>query len=167
MSTVEKGVSIARLTKKQKFAILGKGILDIRDHGKPQGRKDGSVGTKPTVPCDNVLESVVNEEVQSWLSKHQILFDRNNTGSGDLRGDGRKYRYGIKGAGDIIGCLPDGKHFELELKRGKGGTWSEDQQKRCDKVRATNGVYLLIHGVPELEALLLPHIKQLDVEDML
>jgi hypothetical protein len=86
---------------------------------------------------------------------------------GDIRGDGRKYRYGIKDAGDIIGCLPDGRHYELELKRGKGGSWSKDQQKRCDKVRASNGVYLLIHGVPELETMFLPLIKRLTIRDLL
>jgi hypothetical protein len=158
---------MARLTKKQKCAILGKGITDIIHHGKPMGRKDGSIGTKPTVPCADVLESVVNDEVRAWLSRHQILFDRNNTGSGDIRGDGRTYRYGIKDAGDIIGCLPDGIHFELELKRGKGGTWSSDQQKRCDKVKDNNGVYLLIHGVPELETMFLPLISRTKLEDFL
>jgi hypothetical protein len=146
---------------------LGKGICDIIHHGKPVGRKDGAVGTKPTVPCDNVLESVVLEEVEKWLGRHQILYDRNNTGSGDIRGDGRTFRYGIKHAGDILGCLPNGIHFELEVKRGKGGTWSEGQQKRSGKVKCNNGVYLLIHGVPELETMFLPLIKRTTIRDLL
>jgi len=161
-------VSIARLTQAQKKKMLGKGICDIIHHGKPQGRKDGSVGTKPTVLCDDVKEDVVLDEVTSWLGKHRILYDRNNTGSGDLRGDGRMFRYGIKDGGDIMGCLPNGIHFELELKRGRGGTWSDGQQKRCAKVRTNKGVYLLIHGVPELETMFLPLLKKRkDIRDLL
>jgi hypothetical protein len=161
-------VSIARLTNAQKRYRLGKGIVDIMHTGKPQGRKDGSVGTKPTVPCDDVKEDVVMKEVTTWLTKHRILNDRNNTGMGDIGGNGRKYRYGIKDAGDILGCLPNGKHFELELKRGRGGTWSEGQQKRCANVRTNNGVYLLIHGVPELVAMFLPLLKKRkDIRDLL
>jgi hypothetical protein len=157
-----------RLTKAQKMHRLGKGICDIIHHGKPKGRKDGSVGTKPTVPCADVKEDVVLDEVTTWLSMHRILHDRNNTGMGDIGGNGRKYRYGIKDAGDIIGCLPNGKHYELELKRGRGGSWSEGQQKRCAKVELNNGVYLLIHGVPELETMFLPLLKKRkDIRDLL
>jgi hypothetical protein len=157
-----------RKTKKERVRILGKGICDIIHHGKPQGRKDGSVGTKPTVPCADVKEDVVLDGVSTWLGMHRILYDRNNTGSGDLRGDGRTFRYGIKDAGDIIGCLPNGKHFELELKRGRGGSWSLGQQQRCDKVKLNNGVYLLIHGVPELETMFLPLLKKRkDIRDLL
>jgi hypothetical protein len=158
---------MARLTKKQKLKMLGKGICDIIHTGKPQGRKDGSVGTRPTVPCDDVKEDEVLTDVTTWLGMHRVFYDRNNTGSGDIRGDGHMYRYGIKDGGDIMGCLPDGTHFELELKRGRGGSWSEGQQKRCDKVKDNNGVYLLIHGVPELETMFLPLITRTKLRDFL
>lgn len=141
----------ARKTKKETKRILGKGICDIIHHGKPQGRVDGGIATKPTVLCENVLEKDVLNKCVHWLKLHQILCDRNNTGMGDIAGDGRKFRYGIKDAGDIIGCLPDGTHFELECKRGKGGTLSLGQQKRKAKVEASNGLYFITHGVPELE----------------
>jgi hypothetical protein len=143
-----------RKTKKEQTRILGKGICDIIHHGKPQGRMDGGVGTKPTVLCENVLESEVLKACMGWLKARQILCDRNNTGMGDIAGDGRKFRYGIKGAGDILGCLPNGKHFEIECKRGKGGTQSLDQQKRMKNVRANNGIYLIVHGINELERLM-------------
>jgi len=140
-----------RKTKKEQLRITGKGIIDIMHHGKPQGRVSGAIGTKPTVLCENVLEAEVFKACMQWLKARRILCDRNNVGSGDIDGTGRRFRYGIKGAGDIIGCLPSGKHFELEFKRGKGGSQSLDQQKRMKKVRGNKGLYFIIHGVPELE----------------
>lgn len=143
-----------RRTKKDLIRMLGKGYVDTIHHGSPQGRVDGSVGTKPTVLCENVLEKEVLNKCMHWLKVNRILCDRNNTGAGDIDGTGRTFRYGIKDAGDIIGCLPDGKHFEIECKRGKGGTLSLGQQKRMKKVRANNGVYIIVHGEPELKKLM-------------
>jgi hypothetical protein len=77
---------------------------------------------------------------------------------GDIRGDGRKYRYGIKDAGDIIGLLPSGRHLEIECKRGRGGSWSLGQQHRCKIIRENNGVYMLVHGLPELEILMIEEL---------
>ncbi len=140
-----------RLTKKQQMQRLGAGILNIRDHGKPMaGRKDGGIGTKPTVPCVDQLEADVTTECNDWLTAHGVMYDRNNTGVGDIDGTGRKFTYGIIGGGDIIGCLPCGRHIEIEYKRGKGGTLSLDQQKRERKVNRHNGVYLVVHGLNEL-----------------
>jgi hypothetical protein len=144
----------ARKSKKEQLRITGKGILDIIHHGKPQGRIDGGKGTKPTCWCEDALEGEVMKACMSWLKARRIMCDRNNTGMGDITGEGRKFRYGIKDAGDILGCLPDGTHFELELKRGRGGTQSLGQQKREKKVKDNNGIYLIIHGEPELERLL-------------
>jgi hypothetical protein len=147
-----------RKTKKEQLRITGKGIIDIMHHGKPQGRVNGSIGTKPTVLCENVLEGDVLKRCMSWLKARRIVCDRNNTGMGDIAGDGRKFRYGIKDAGDIIGCLPSGIHFEIECKRGTGGSQSLGQQKRMKKVRESNGVYLIIHGENELEREMVVHL---------
>jgi len=47
-----------------------------------------------------------------------------------------------------------GKHFEIETKRGSGGTLSAGQQKRMKDVRVNGGIYLVVHGVEELEYLM-------------
>ena len=83
------------------------------------------------------------------LHRWGIFCNRHDVGGGDLAGEGHAI-YGIKNAGDIIGALKDGTHFEIETKRGKGGRWNKGQQDRCHAVRATNAVYLLISGVEEL-----------------
>ena len=114
-------------------------------------RKDGSITTKPVVPCPDILEKGVVEACIKWLRRHRIFCNRHDVGGGYL-GAGTAYAtYGIQGAGDIIGLLPDGTHFELECKRGKGGSLSSGQQKRMKDIRNNNGIYLIIHGIPELE----------------
>jgi hypothetical protein len=131
-----------------------------RDTGDPRtGRKDGSIGTKPTIPCEDVLENVVQEECIEWLGKHGIIGDRNNVGTFSVPGSGMR-RFGIKDAGDWIGLLPNGRHIEIEFKRGKGGSLSNGQQKRKRKIMSNNGVYLIVHSAEELEKLLMPILKR-------
>ena len=143
------------VNKRQKLKRLGEGILQIRDHGKPlPHRKDGGKITKPIIPCPDVLEAEVLASVMKWLKRNRIQCDRNNVGSGDLDNRGAIHSYGIKSGGDIIGLLPSGIHFEIECKRGRGGSLSLGQQERRDLIRKNKGVYLVIHGVAELELLM-------------
>ena len=121
--------------------------------GKPmkrQGAKDGSILTHPVVPVTNLLESQVLVLCKDWLKQHNILCNRNNVGAGQV-GESGYYSYGIRGAGDIIGLLKTGQHFEIECKRGAGGRLSLEQRKRMRKIRENNGLYFVVHGVEELE----------------
>lgn len=140
-------------TKAQKITDLHTAYQKIRA-GQPikrEGRKDGSTSTKPIFDgLPDKVESDVLAEVLSWLRAKNVFADRNNTGSGQI-GTSGFYHYGIKDGGDIIGLLPSGQHFELEIKRGRGGTWSKGQQKRCIEIRENNGLYFLIHSVQEIE----------------
>ncbi len=145
-----------RRTKKQKF----QGIYDAYNCIK-QGTtvkrsqaKDGSIATKPVVECPNIPEATVLQECLAWFKARGIFCNRHDCGAGDL---GHGYAtYGIKGAGDIIGVLRSGIHFEVECKKGKGGRLSAIQRQRWHDVHETNGLYLVIHGVEELE-----HYKEL------
>lgn len=114
------------------------------------GAKDGSVPVHPICPVDpDKTEDEVLKDCLEWLTKKRIFHNRHDVGGANIAGAGFAV-YGIKGAGDIIGILANGRHFEIETKRGKGGRWSEEQQKRCGAVKKTNGVYLLISGLEEL-----------------
>lgn len=138
-------------TKKQKLDNCYEAYHHTKHGTRPtRGAKDGSIPTHPVVPVPDVLEAEVLKDCKKWLTSHRIFHDRHDCGSGDLVGAGQA-RYGIRFAGDIIGILPNGIHFEIETKRGKGGRQSRGQQKRMVDVRATNGVYLVVHGVAELE----------------
>lgn len=145
-----------RKFKKQTKQQLGKGIIDMihaKEAGqkfKP-GRRDGGTATKPAIPVDKTKsEAMVLKECISWLKRRRIVCDRMNVGAGQIGMSGFR-TYGIKGAGDIIGLTQQGIHFEIEVKRGKGGVLSLNQHIRKEKILANGGIYLIIHGVAELE----------------
>jgi hypothetical protein len=113
--------------------------------------KDGSLPTIPTVPVPDLHESEVLALVLSWLKGRGIFCNRLNNGKGVFQGAENYGSYGIEGAGDILGLLRDGRHFEIECKRGSGGVLSKAQQRRYRDITKNNGLYLVIHGIPELE----------------
>lgn len=142
-----------RQTKAQKFNDLANAIGQIR-RGEPVeriGAKDDSIQTHPVVHVDSKkLEHEVLADCLAWLKKHRVFCNRHDSGS--FQNDrGQWGTYGIKNSGDIIGILRDGQHFEIETKRGSGGTLSEGQQKRMKDVRDNNGLYFICHGVEEIE----------------
>ncbi len=139
-------------TRRQEYSDLADAVKAMRE-GRPvkrQGAKDGSIPTQSIVPVPNLLESVVLKQCLAWLKERGILANRNNVGSSQM-GESGFYSYGIKDAGDIVGLLATGQHLEIEVKRGSGGRLSEGQQKRMRDIRNNNGMYLVIHGIPELE----------------
>ena len=124
------------------------------DEVKRHGAKDGSIPTHPVVDVPDVLEKEVVKACGKWLTRHNIFWSRHETGAGNIAGVGYA-TYGIKNAGDIIGLLrPSGRHFEIECKRGRGGRLSKGQQKRRLDIKKNNGIYLVVHGVGELEYLI-------------
>ena len=142
-------------TKAQKFNDLANAIGQIR-RGEPVKRieaKNGSIRTHPVVPVNpKKLEHEVLADCLAWLKKHHVFCNRHDSGS--FQNDrGQWGTYGIKGAGDIMGMLKhhNGKHFEIETKRGSGGTLSVGQQKRMKRVRDHGGLYFVVHGMEELE----------------
>jgi hypothetical protein len=142
-------MSDRRLSKKQKLAEAHAAYQAAKTGQRPRQRaKDGSIPTHPTVPVKGLPEAGVLAECRQWLKAHRIFHDRHDCGAGDL-GHGFA-TYGIVGAGDIIGILPNGIHFEIETKAGHGGRLSVEQQKRMADVRATGAVYLVVHGIEEL-----------------
>lgn len=117
---------------------------------KRDGAKDGSIATHPVVPVLPFPEKTVVATCISWLRKHNIFCSRHDSGTfQNIRGQWGSY--GIRNSGDIHGILHSGIHFEIECKRGKGGRLSSGQQKRMREVQETKGVYLVIHGLEELE----------------
>lgn len=139
-------------TKRQKFADFFDAFKAIRENKKVKRSqaKDGSIATHPIVPVGLYTEASVLRFCLEWLKHRHIFCNRHDTGTfQNIRGEWGTY--GIRGAGDIIGLLPTGQHFEIEIKRGKGGRLSESQQKRMRNIQANNGLYFVVHGVEELE----------------
>lgn len=143
-----------RRTKAEKFDDYYSAFKQItHDHVekvKRIGARDGSISTHPTVDVSHIPEALVLRECLDWLKRHKIFHNRHDAGS-FMNDRGQWGTYGIKHAGDIIGILPNGTHFEIECKHGSGGRLSKGQQKRWRDVVDTKGIYLVIHGVDELE----------------
>lgn len=116
---------------------------------KREGSKDGSIATHPIVPVHDLLEADVLKQCIAWLKLKQIFANRHDAGT--FQNDrGQWGTYGIKNAGDIIGMVQKGRHFEIECKRGKGGRLSIGQRKRMADVRLSGGLYFVVHGLDEL-----------------
>ena len=140
---------MTRPTKRDKLAEAHVAYQAAKAGVRPhRPTKDGSTPTHPTVPVKGLPEAQVLAECRQWLKAHRIFHDRHDCGAGDF-GHGFAV-YGIVGAGDIIGILPGGRHFEIETKAGRGGRLSIAQQKRMADGRGAGGVYFLVHGVEEL-----------------
>ncbi len=150
-------------TKSQKCKDLFDAFKCLQGGEKPRrsGTKDGSIPTHPIVEVDKTkTEATVLIDCMIWLKEHDVLCNRNNVGAGQM-GTSGYYSYGIKNAGDIHGVLRNhnGRHLEIEVKRGKGGRLSLGQQKRMKEMQENNGIYLIVHGVEELEYYMIKKIK--------
>ncbi len=140
-------------SRKDIYSDYAKAIGAIRK-GEPVKRtsaKDGSISTHPAplFGKSDQSEAEVLQECLSWLRARQLVCNRNNVGVGAMSTSGM-HSYGIKGAGDIIGLLKNGRHFEVECKAGKGGRLSKGQQQRRYDVMMSNGLYLVVHSLKEL-----------------
>lgn len=139
----------------------------IKEGREPKnGAKDGSIVTKPIIPAPTLSEKGVLKGCLSWLRKRRIVCDRMNVGAGVMGSSGFR-TYGIKGAGDIIGLLPNGQHVEFECKRGIGGRLSVNQQERKGKIINSGGLYFVIHGVAELEYYLCKTCSKCKIEKLI
>lgn len=140
-------------TRKQKFNDLANTIGQIRRGEKVKriGTKDGSIRTHAVVPIDSKkLEHEVLTDCLSWLRKRHVFCNRHDAGTFQNE-RGQWSCYGIINSGDIHGILFGGRHFEIETKRGSGGRLSVGQQQRLRDVHDNGGIYLVVHGVEELE----------------
>jgi hypothetical protein len=134
-------------TRKQKLAEAHTAYTAAKTGQRPKrGTKDGGIPTHPIVPVPDLPEAEVLKQCLKWLKARRVFCDRHDCGSGPGQA-----RYGIKGAGDIIGILPDGRHFEVEVKRGRGGRLSQYQFQRMLAIRKAGGAYTVVHGIPEME----------------
>lgn len=138
--------------KAQKLNDCYTALQHLKTNTKPQRKaKDGSIPVVAIVQVNNTKsEKQVQDECLAWLKEHRIMCDRCDAGTFQNQ-SGQWATYGIIGGGDIVGLTKTGRHFELEIKRGKGGRLSRQQQKRMEDINNNNGIYLVICGVEELE----------------
>lgn len=99
------------------------------------------------------LENYVKKAILQWLKLHRIAAWRQNTGGMSGEHKGKKYfvRFGIPGAADITGLIPDGRRLEIETKR-EGCRQTDDQKAFEAMIKANGGVYILAHSLDEFLA---------------
>jgi hypothetical protein len=138
-----------RKTKVNQFNKIATGYHQLKQGEQPHPVPIG-IKTSPIVLVPNKPEAEVLAECLDWLKKHRIWARRMNVGKGSLGASGFK-TYGIVGAADITGILPDGRRLEIECKRGRGGILSEEQLEYKKAIEDNKGLYLVVHGVNELQ----------------
>jgi hypothetical protein len=137
--------------KSKTFSRIATAYHQLKAGGRPHVTGDGSIPTAPCVPVVEQPEAAVLQECLDWLKQNRIWARRMNVGKGTLGRTGF-FTYGIVGSADITGILRNGgRRLEIECKAGKGGRLSIDQQKFRRDILDNNGVYLIVHGVEELE----------------
>lgn len=94
-------------------------------------------------------EAVVLRDCLGWLHKQGIFAYRQNSGTAWI--GGQPVSFGLPGAADITGILPDGRRLEVECKSATGRQ-SEKQKRFQQRIEENRGVYLLVRSVEELEA---------------
>ena len=99
---------------------------------------------KPVVP-----ESMVLAQCMQYLYLKKIFAWRNNTGAAKTE-DGRYVRFGLPGASDIIGIMPDVRFLAVECKRSDGGRLSPQQKVFLDKIKEAGGVAVVAASLDDL-----------------
>ena len=87
-----------------------------------------------------------------YLERRGFFAWNNPTGAVRIAPD-RWIRFGLKGAADLIGVLPDGRFLAVEVK-APHGRLSPEQSAFLEKVRGLGGVAVVVRSFRELDAAL-------------
>lgn len=100
---------------------------------------------------NNILEYLTIQGVFCWKNPTAGYFDAK-------KGYFRKQvsQYAVKGVGDILGILPDGKSLSIEVKRPKtqvqpAGKVSQDQKLFIEIAKKNNGVAFVAYDCSDVK----------------
>jgi hypothetical protein len=109
------------------------------------------VKTRPRAKKLKPLEKVVQAKCDEVLRAHGCRVFRRNAGMmfGEHKGKGWAVKLGEPGAADLFGELPDGRHFECEVKR-------DGERPRLDQVEFLRSMSLAwwVDDADELDKML-------------
>jgi hypothetical protein len=100
------------------------------------------------------LEADIQNDILKWLRKRNIFCWRNNSGFIPIhnkQGKQRRIVVGNIGLPDILGYLPDGHGFAIEVKRNEKSTISPIQHMRLGQLYATNVYAFVAWSVEQVE----------------
>ena len=92
-------------------------------------------------------ETDIQRQILDFLKFCKVFAWRNNTRTVWVAG--RPIKFGIVGAGDIIGVLPGGRFLSIEVKRPKGKAAPAQEQFR-DAINAAGGLAIIARSVEDV-----------------
>lgn len=107
------------------------------------------------------IENKTQLSIIKYLKAQGIYCWRNNTmGTYDRKLNlYRSNPYTLKGVGDILGILPDGRFLSVECKSSTGKA-SADQLLFVKRCTALGGLCVVIHSLDELKPTIEPYIAR-------
>ena len=97
-------------------------------------------------------EKETQNQILEYLKLKGIMHWRQNSGAMmvDAKGGGSRFiSFGFKGISDILGCMPDGKFFAIEVKSEKGRL-TDSQKTFLANVEKNNGVALVARSLDDV-----------------
>lgn len=92
---------------------------------------------------------IQNEILRAFGTRADMRLWRQNTGAATFRG--QRVSFGVPGAADITGILPDGRRIEIEVKSAVGRQ-SAAQKSYQAMIERFGGVYILARSVDDVYA---------------
>lgn len=97
---------------------------------------------------------IQNEILRAFGTRADMRVWRSNTGAATYRG--QRVSFGVPGAADITGILPDGRRIEIEVKSAVGRQ-SDAQCAYQVMITKFNGIYILARSVADVTEALRAH----------
>lgn len=92
-----------------------------------------------------VLEFLMYKKIFCWRNNNVGLF---NAKSGSFM---RMPKYAMKGISDILGILPNGTFFAIEIKRDKSSKPTEDQVEFIRNIIRNKGIAFVATSIEDVE----------------
>lgn len=92
-------------------------------------------------------KQIQNAILREFGTRRDMRVWRQNTGVGKF--GNRTVRFGVPGAADLTGLLPNGTRLEIEVKT-EGGRQSNDQRNYQRMIERFGGVYVLARSVHDV-----------------
>jgi hypothetical protein len=98
-------------------------------------------------------ENRVKAEVLKYLKLRRIKAWSNPSGAVQIR-PGKFMSFGLKGSSDILGCLPGGRFFAIEVKAERGRL-SPEQRQFLEDIGRLGGLAVVAKSCRDIEAALI------------
>lgn len=100
-----------------------------------------------------MLEKYLQSQVMAWLTNHGFWFRRVPV-QGVRGSKGARMKNPMAGMPDLIGLLPGGRLFAIELKTAEG-TLSPIQEKTIAELEAKGALVIIARNLDDVSSLLL------------